>query len=144
MSRPQKVGGILGLTLLLSGTGLAAILLGGLGEVQAWFAPAVQAAVRPPDEAAAQLVSRDPDILYLPPDLVRALGIRTAPVQQATQVRSLVLVGSLALESDRLARVRARFAGEVVELGTVPDSQPGLSAATASTVRQVQLGDNVQ
>ena len=46
----------------------------------------------------------------------------------------MVLSGSLAIEMERLARVRTRFAGEVVELGQI---------AEAKSKRQVQLGDKV-
>src|SRR4051794_815063 len=130
MSQPQKVGSILGVALLLGSIGVAALSLGGGSQVQAWLAPtgsSSERAARANHDSVAELVPGQPDTLYLPPDVAQKLGIRTAAVQKATQVRSLVLAGSLALESNRLARVHTRFAGEVVELGSAPEPTTGLA-----------------
>src|SRR5262245_62165354 len=72
-----------------------------------------------PSVAMTELVLGRPDTLRLPADVARRLGVQTAKVEKATRPRLLTLAGSLALDANRLARVHARFGGEVVEIGTV-------------------------
>ena len=76
-------------------------------------------------EVRAELVPNRPDTLRVPDDVVRTLGIRTAPAQTPTRSRTLVLSGSLVLDTDHLAHVHTRFAGEVIELGTVEEPSQG-------------------
>src|SRR5262249_1604504 len=55
----------------------------------------------------------------------RALGVRMAEATASRRPRELpALTGTLALDTDRLVRVHARFAGEVVTLGTVEGYDP--------------------
>ena len=73
------------------------------------------------DEAAgglAQLASGEKDAILLGSDAADRLGIRTVAVESSTMPRTLELSGTLALDSDRLAHVHARFPGEIVELGS--------------------------
>lgn len=146
MSRPQKIGGIMGFVVLLGVGSIAAFSFGGFAHVDAWSAPTANRANRSLAKAedSAALDATEPDSICLPPDVARKLGIRTAPAEKATQGRSLVLAGSLALESNRLARVHTRFAGEVVELGMAPDPKSGIYRTAPPAKRQVQLGDKVQ
>jgi len=70
--------------------------------------------------AAPELVAGDPASLRLPADMVAPLGIQTAEVQPrgARQPRSLRLAGSLALDPERLVRIRSHVTpAEVVEIG---------------------------
>src|SRR5262249_39221501 len=61
----------------------------------------------------------------LPPDRLARLGIRVIEARaREAAPRTLELVGTLALEPDRLARVRSRFAGEGVEVRG-PDGKAG-------------------
>ena len=54
-----------------------------------------------------------------------------------------MLAGSLALDPNRLAQVHPRFAGEVVEIATVPDEEEcGSNGGTAT--RPLRFGDEVR
>ncbi len=106
-----------------------------------WFAKSSEspaASSRP--SGGAELVPGSPDSLRLAEDVVVKLGIQNDQVQKATQPRPLTLVGSLALDANRLARVHTRFAGEVVEVSKVLEWPTG----GTTTLRQVQMGDKVQ
>lgn len=103
-------------------------------------AQARSSAPRPP--SVALTAGRD-DVVVVPEDVARALGIRTADVRAPSELRKLSLSGSLALDANRLARVHPRFDGEVVEIGTVvePDSRRG-SVETPS--RPIRFGDEIK
>jgi cobalt-zinc-cadmium efflux system membrane fusion protein len=86
-----------------------------------------------------------PDTLELPADVARSLDIKTVPVKAATRSRRLAaLNGTLALDPDSVARVHARFAGEVVEVGEVPDPEKSGPSAGATAVRAVRFGDRLE
>lgn len=87
-----------------------------------------------------------PDTLEIPPEVVRSLDVRTAPAAAATRSRPLPpLTGVLALDSDWLARVHARFGGEVVALGTPAGTETtDLPAPGSSAERPVAVGDTVR
>src|SRR5262249_45196992 len=71
---------------------------------------------------AARVRRLDDRLLTVPPEVLRALDIRTTRATTANQARTLPpLTGSLALDTNRLVRVHTRFAGEVVKLGTFND-----------------------
>ena len=93
--------------------------------------------------APAGLVEGDPDLLRVPPDVIKALGIRTVPAKRSTSSRSLVLNGSLALDANRLARVHPRFGGEVVEIGTIADPAEGIKDGVTAS-RPLRFGDVVR
>jgi len=80
------------------------------------------------------------DGLELPARTVDILGIKVAPVQQSTQPRKLDLAGSLGIDTDRLARVHTRFAGEVMQLSEVPDE----SSSGETKFRPLGFGDKVE
>ncbi|MGH7170268.1 MAG: efflux RND transporter periplasmic adaptor subunit, partial [Gemmataceae bacterium] len=103
------------------------VILAGLAvAVPALGTPAIQRFLNPPAipvaapilESHAQLLP-DSDEMELPPDVAERLGVRSEPVQTDVTSRSLELAGSLAFNPNRLGRVQARFAGEVVALGTL-------------------------
>src|SRR5438034_9236160 len=75
----------------------------------------------PTEEAksSAESVPGKPDTLRLPPDVVQALHIQVAEARKTTQPRTLELSGVLALDTNHLARVHSRFAGEVVRVEEV-------------------------
>jgi cobalt-zinc-cadmium efflux system membrane fusion protein len=58
------------------------------------------------------------DTVYLPPGRLERLGVRSEPARPSTHPGALVLRGALTIDPERLVRVRARFGGEVVEVGT--------------------------
>src|SRR4051812_48718197 len=63
------------------------------------------------------------------------LGVRTEPARIATHPGALVLRGMLAIDPERLVRVRARFGGEVVEVGTTRGAE--------GKMRHLRSGDRV-
>jgi cobalt-zinc-cadmium efflux system membrane fusion protein len=81
------------------------------------------------------------DTLKLSADTASILGIRVEAAREATDSQPLRLPGSLGLDTDRLARVHTRFAGEIMEIGQVPYSRPG---EIATQFRALDFGDRVQ
>jgi cobalt-zinc-cadmium efflux system membrane fusion protein len=80
------------------------------------------------------------DGLELPPRTIGILGVKVAPVQKSTQPRKLELAGSLGIDTDRLARVHTRFAGEVMQIGEVPDE----ASSGETKFRPLGFGDKVE
>lgn len=71
-------------------------------------------------------------------DVVASLGLRVEAVMPARRARVLPpLLGSLTLDPNHLARVQARFVGEVVEVGKVKVSEAG-------AYRPLAYGDHVE
>jgi len=95
--------------------------------------------------SAARPTRVGPDSLILPPEVVRSLDVRTAAVASQCRPRSLPpFAGTLALENDRLARARTRFAGEVIALGTPGDGETTqLASAGSAAERALAVGDRV-
>ena len=136
---------------------VVAVALVGPARVPSLIRSAVAAVDREPDRpgprpqapepTGAELVPERPDTLRLPADVAGALRITAEPAEAPDCSKSLVLSGSLALDTNRLAHVHSRFAGEVVELGTMPDPDPdgdGLSGPGEPTVRPIRFGDRVE
>ncbi|OAI55067.1 hypothetical protein AYO44_13630 [Planctomycetaceae bacterium SCGC AG-212-F19] len=123
---------------------VAAIVLPALGLPglrEWWKADSGKSSSAEDRKPTAQLVSDRADALRVPLNVVRRLEIQTAEVRPAREPRTLLLPGSLAVSSNRLARVHARFAGEVAEIGhtTVPAEE----GARTSKFRPVDGGDRV-
>jgi cobalt-zinc-cadmium efflux system membrane fusion protein len=70
-------------------------------------------------QSHARLVANHEDEIELPREVVERLGVTSEPVQTAVAPRPLELAGSLSFDPTRLGRVQARFAGEVIRLGTI-------------------------
>jgi cobalt-zinc-cadmium efflux system membrane fusion protein len=88
--------------------------------------------------SAVKLVGNDS--LELPAETVKILGVEAVPAQKSTQPRKLELAGSLGLDTNLLARVHTRFAGEVMQIENVPDE-----ASTSETkYRPLDFGDKVE
>ncbi|AGA30829.1 efflux RND transporter periplasmic adaptor subunit [Singulisphaera acidiphila] len=83
-----------------------------------------------------------PDTLAVPDAVVRSLGIRTAPASRPSRLQRLEMIGTLAIDTDRMAHVHTRFAGEVVELGTIEDASPGTNGGPP-TRRPIRYGDRI-
>ncbi|SIN68551.1 membrane fusion protein, cobalt-zinc-cadmium efflux system [Singulisphaera sp. GP187] len=98
---------------------------------------------KPVERSRAELVPDQKDALRLPVDVATTLGITTKTAQGSQRSRSLVLSGSLALDTSRLAHVHTRFSGEVVELGTITDPTSGTDGGQA-VVRPIRFGDHVE
>src|SRR5512135_1255363 len=84
-------------------------------------------------EVRAELVPNRPDTLRVPDDVVRT----------PTRSRTLVLSGSLVLDTHHLAHVHTRFAGEVIELGTVEEPSQGTDGGRTAR-RPLRFGDRVE
>ncbi len=132
---------------LLGCIGVAALVVGlilfqNYRKAQAGAGPEVAAS----QANAPRPVRVGPDSLEIPPEVVRSLDVRTAPAVAATRPRPLSpFTGVLALDSDRLARVHTRFAGEVVALGTPAGSETtDLPAAGSTGDRPLAVGDTVR
>lgn len=96
-----------------------------------------------PEPSPTSRVAGRPDALAVREESARALGIRTAKVTRPSRPQSLELVGTLAIDPDRLAHVHARFAGEVVELGAVEDRSMGTNGGVPAR-RPIRFGDRVE
>ena len=70
------------------------------------------------------LATDSPDTIEVPEDVVKRLDIRTQPVEIARWLQPLELAGSLALDTDKLAIIRSRFPGEVMEIAKERKSGP--------------------
>ncbi len=86
----------------------------------------------------ARAVPGDPDGLELSPAVVEVMKVRTEPVTKATAHRPLELAGSLALDPDKINRVRSRFPGEVIEIADTT-----VAAPTGTTRRPWEFGDHI-
>jgi cobalt-zinc-cadmium efflux system membrane fusion protein len=132
---------------LLGCIGVGALVVGlilfqNYRKAQAGAASEVAAASAP---KAPRPVRVGTDTLEIPPEVVRSLDVRTAPAAAATPRPLPPFTGVLALDSDRLARVHTRFAGEVVALGTPAGTETtDLPEAGSSGNRPVAVGDTVR
>jgi cobalt-zinc-cadmium efflux system membrane fusion protein len=99
--------------------GLAAALPAlGMPGIPNWLKPSAGRLVAPSLESRAQLVPGTEEAIELPREVVDRLGVTSEPVSEAVAPRTLELAGSLSFDPNHLGRVQARFAGEVIELGT--------------------------
>jgi cobalt-zinc-cadmium efflux system membrane fusion protein len=128
---------------VLAGVGLVGIAAAAVPLVKSWLKPTVEKAAAAADpERFAELVPDEPHALRLSPAVARKLGVVTTEGQKAPPPEPLKLAGSLFLDPSRLARVHARFAGEVVEIGMVEATCDNLQQPCAIT-RLVRFGDLV-
>lgn len=114
----------------------------GLPSPAKWFQ-----SVRPVAEIRSsgpvQPVPGDPEAIELPEGIVDKLGVTTAVLEKVATPRPLALAGSLAFDPNRLYRIQARFAGEVIALGKF--LEPGDSESGGRTrERDLRLGDFVR
>ncbi len=143
--RPRLIPALLGLGILLIGLLLVLPVLGvpGIPNVLHLLAE------KPKDAAASgpssvRMVKGKADTFDLDPDTVKELQVRLAesPVAEKALPRLLEMSGSLAFNPNRLAKIQARFQGEVVELGTneIRELAPG---GTTEPSRPLNYGDRV-
>jgi cobalt-zinc-cadmium efflux system membrane fusion protein len=122
------------------------VVAGGSAAFLAAKTPAPQhsaPAAPPPGEADAARLRRDGPAVRVPDAVVKNMGLKTSPVPAAARPLKLPpLQGTLALDTNRLSRVHARFAGEVVSLAEKADPpEPGSPSTPAP--RPVRVGDAV-
>src|SRR5271154_3380356 len=80
------------------------------------------------------------DSLELPEQTVKMLGVKVATAEKSTQPRKLELAGSLGLDTNLLARVHTRFAGEIMQITTIRD----VSSTGETEFRPLDFGDKVE
>ncbi len=95
-----------------------------------------------PEVPGAEVIPGDPPRVRLSSEAEAALGVKLAAVQKAPHSHSLLLTGSLLLDSNRLAYVHSRFSGEVVSIGTISPLAHEFGAQQASQ-RPIRVGDLV-
>jgi membrane fusion protein, heavy metal efflux system len=145
-------------TMRVAGARMGRILLGslaglvGVGLVAAgayWFFTSHVANAQPRGDQAevakAEGVRRiNADTIVIPGDVSSSIGLVIAEVKKATRPRTMPLSGNLNLDSDRIPRVHARFAGEIVALGTNQGEETSETKAQASSPgRPLRFGDRV-
>ena len=115
------------------------------GLAHRWSRQAGEAQESTPSEDSHQgeLVAGEPETIQLTDAVVGRLGIKTVPVELSPQSDELKLDGYLSVDPARLARVHARFAGEIVELAKHPGRpyEPGRGEEKSATIR---FGDEVK
>lgn len=86
----------------------------------------------------------DADTLVVPSDVARTLGLRTMEVPSGIRPQSLpAMTGVLALDHNLLSRVHARFAGEIVGLGTLLGNETSINDTNGRKDRSLRSGDAV-
>ncbi len=97
--------------------------------------------------ANLELIKGEPGTVRVPADVVERFGIQTAPVQTDVQPQMLRLDGTLFVDPSRLARVHARFVGEVGELApskSVPYMSGNGDSKAEIKPTLIHFGDQVQ
>jgi cobalt-zinc-cadmium efflux system membrane fusion protein len=99
-----------------------------------------------PAPASVQVVRGKSQTFEIPESVANTLGLdrptATADARPASHPRSLELTGTLALDTNYLARIHSRFAGEVVKIGdveTVDEHDPA-----RNVYRAIRFGDRVR
>jgi cobalt-zinc-cadmium efflux system membrane fusion protein len=130
-----KVIGLVLLVLVLVGISTAA-----MPRVKEWLKPDTdQSGSSAKSQIATRWDADHPNTIQLPASVERQLGVRAAEITKATQSRTLDLNGSVAPNTDLLYPVHPRFAGEVEEIGQVPDTD----LAQPTRFRDLRNGDRV-
>lgn len=131
---------------VLMAGGAAAYMAGTMSKSAAGHSPEAGPAGREP--APVEKVKRDGlDAVVLPANTAAKMGLQTATARYPTRpIRLPPFQGVLALDNDRLSRVRCRFAGEVVEirsspLTTLPAGERGEKAPSFQVGDPVRKGD---
>jgi cobalt-zinc-cadmium efflux system membrane fusion protein len=123
---------------LLAGLAVAVPALG-TPAVQRFLNPTAAPVQAPILESHASLVTGYEDEIELPREVIERLGVLSEPVQTAVTPRTLELAGSLSFDPNRLFRIQARFAGEVIALGTLR----GHSSTVSPDEPVLRYGDRV-
>jgi cobalt-zinc-cadmium efflux system membrane fusion protein len=89
-----------------------------------------------------ELVKDKPDTLRISPDAIKAIQLKTTPVEQAPPPEPLRLPGSLGLDPNLLVPVHSRFPGEVAGLAEVETGETGADGGRVK--RPIRYGDTVK
>jgi cobalt-zinc-cadmium efflux system membrane fusion protein len=111
-------------------------------SVKDWWGKSKKETSVPDAEPSASLVPGQPDSLLIPHEVIKKLGLTTAPAQAATRPRVLELSGTLALDTDELSTIHSPFPGEIVEIADVQGASA--SPSLEKTIpRKIGYGDRV-
>ena len=130
----------------VAGIGAALVVAGGSAARIAESTKPSEATVSTAPPKAEAITRVGADRLTVPAAVVARMGLTTTEVRAAHEPTALpAYKGNLALDANSLQRVHARFAGEVVELGTTRDTGPGVDATQPSLLRShpIRVGDAV-
>ena len=109
-------------------------------------APAADPQVSTIEQPIEKIRRQGKDHVIVPESIGRKLGLKVAIACKPTRpIRLAPFPGTLALDNNALARVHARFAGEVAEIGVTRESlgEPGSSVTTSIQTRPLRFGDSV-
>jgi membrane fusion protein, heavy metal efflux system len=127
------------------GIGLAVLALPALASWRKASASTAEGKAAGRAEPEPAKVTRPADnLLDVPADVFRALGGKVAVAARPARPRGLpLLLGTLAIDNDRLSRVHALFGGEVFALGTPDDQELTEFTPTSVSTRALRKGDRV-
>lgn len=134
---------------ILGGLLLAILVVGiaaaSMPYVKHWWKPnADESRILGTSEASTTSQLINSDTIRLGPEVIASLGIHVIQAETTTKPRTLApLAGSLAVEANRLARVHARFAGEVVDFGTMKEETMSPTGSPMTVARPISFGDHV-
>lgn len=97
----------------------------------------------PAKETSSRVFFSGKDQITLPSDVANSLQLRTVEAVPAAPRSLPPLAGTLALDTNFLAQVHSRFAGEVKEIGKVVEPATG-AAGHPSSLRPLRFGDRVE
>ncbi len=131
--------------LLLTVAAVVLTVSGGIYAVRAWSTdgqggPGVEGNQA---EQKVKLVPSAPATIFLPENVVKMLGVSVVEARSGAEPRLLEMQGSLALDTNKLVRVHARFAGEVIEIAAVADDEAPHAKGQQGR-RPLSFGDRVK
>ena len=118
---------------------LIAIVAVAIALVNKWWHPKKEAGDVIASTSWVKLVARQPPTVELRPVTVRSLGMETGEAKPAAWLRPMRMYGQLAPNTDRLIRIKPRFAGQVSKIKEIQGSQNG-----RTILRPVRIGDKVK
>jgi len=109
--------------------------------------PRLRALLKPPEpiiqphgSVLFKLKKGDPNVLIVSEDAMKAIDLKTEPVQAAPEPDPLELPGYLSVDPNRLVPIHSRFPGEVVQLGATK----ARDLDGKLTMRLLRYGDPIQ
>lgn len=95
-------------------------------------------------EPGSPVLSSREQTIRLSPEAIEGLCLRVRQVEPSSAKQELTFTGSVTLDPNRVARIHARFPGEVVDLGTTPDTGDLATSSGQPTIRRLRFGDHVK
>ena len=92
----------------------------------------------------SETIRPEPEFLDLSSQIVQAMQLKTTIAKVPRFSKVLHLRGSLAIDSNRISHVHARFPGQIVELATVKGLRSQQTRSSTPPARQLQNFDEVE